>query len=153
MCIVRVCSIDQDDTLKMHILIQKAFTDDELNLSSVWDIQHVVECTNAGLYKATCDLFLHSTSDACSDSPHVSIHMNRSTECSLPIQSSSSTHHVVNVGKIVEQVESKLRSELVDFYGKRVQDFCMDVRTSGGDAMNVREQREQLAAELCEKLY
>jgi capping protein beta len=86
------------------------------------------------------------------ESATIRTHLTRTTTCSLPCANPS--QHLPNVGSIVEQLEGKIRSELVEFYGKRAVDFCMDIRfASGASGLSAREQRENLAAELCERLY
>jgi capping protein beta len=121
-----------------------------LGVRSTWDIQHRVECRK-DKYDASSDLFLECAPTK-PESANTHIHLTRTTKCTLPCANIS--QHVANVGSIVEQLESKIRSELVDFYGKRAVDFCMDIRVLGGaGGLSAREQRENLAAELCEKFY
>lgn len=130
--------------------IEKTFTDTDW--TTTWETQHRVSISSSGtLYHIDTDLFLHSAASTCSG-PNTDIQMTRRTDCSFP-PASDVLSACLNVGKMVEQVESKMRSELVDFYGKRVIDFCQDVRYLAGPGGDGRDRREQLAAELCEKFY
>lgn len=131
--------------LQLTVNILKTFQDEQW--TSVWSIEHVVGCSDSGDYALSSDLFIFSD--------QVDLHLARSAKHHQTIDSINSqvVVHVANAGRLCEQMEAKMRSEIVDFYGKRLCDYLSDSCRQMGKAGTTGEQKRQLAAELCEKMY
>ena len=136
------------DATHATITINKQYTDSDNNQTTTWKSTHRVAISHDNHYSLHSHLTLHSTGST----GHTDIHLARHTDCPMP-PASDPLERMLNAGKMVEQLESRMRSELVDFYGRRVVDFCQDIRYLAGPSGDVRDKRQQLAAELCEKLY
>ena len=136
--------------MQVAVTINKEYADADTDQRTTWESRHLCSIKHDH-YSMHSEIQLHSTGAM----GNTDIYLARHTDCPIPSPSASPSHHerIVNVGKMVEQVESKVRSEVVDFYGRRVQDFCQDIRYLAGPGGDVRDKRQQLAAELCEKLY
>lgn len=85
-----------------------------------WDSIHVFEAIDRARtahYKLTSTVILHlSKSNEVLGNMDLSGNMTRQVEQDMPVQDDGS--HIVNVGKLVEDMELKMRNLLRESYGK-----------------------------------
>lgn len=93
--------------------------------SGAWDSIHVFEATDRARmchYKLTSTVILHlSTETDALGSMDLSGNMTRQVESDLPVESDAS--HVANVGRLVEDMELKMRNLLRESSHRRLLTF------------------------------
>ncbi|KAL2314711.1 F-actin-capping protein subunit beta [Schizosaccharomyces pombe] len=125
---------DQDDSYAGAVLIKKASTSN----SSGWDSIHVFEClptteTNVYDYRLTSTiiLFLSSGSEEqsalSSKALNLSGHLTRQTSQRLPAADDDT--EIANVGKLVEEMETRMRNFLQDVYFGKTKDIINQTRS------------------------
>jgi len=124
--------------------------------SGSWDSIHVFETTERGRqaqYKLTSTVMLQlitrRSGETVSDSKNagsssegevsLSGSMTRQTEQDWPIQDASS--HISNTGRMIEEMENKMRNLLQEVYFGKTRDIVYDLR-SVDDLEKARRQRE-----------
>ncbi|EER29384.1 F-actin capping protein beta subunit isoforms 1 and 2, putative [Coccidioides posadasii C735 delta SOWgp] len=105
-----------DDGFAGVVLLKKGITPGSKN-SGAWDSIHVFEATDRGRichYKLTSTVILHlSTGSEVLGDMDLSGNMTRQIEADMPIEGDAS--HVANVGRLVEDMELKMRNLLRTF--------------------------------------
>ncbi|KAI2737515.1 hypothetical protein DTO013E5_4326 [Penicillium roqueforti] len=139
---------DLDDGFAGVILLKKGVTPGSQS-SGEWDSIHVFEATDRARmshYKLTSTVILHlaNKTEALGDMD-LSGNMTRQVEVDLPVESDAS--HVANVGRLVEDMELKMRNLLQEVYFGKAKDVVGELRSLGplSDANRDREtQREMI---------
>ncbi|KGO38513.1 WASH complex, F-actin capping protein, beta subunit [Penicillium expansum] len=124
---------DLDDGFAGVILLKKGVTPGSQS-SGEWDSIHVFEATDRAPNKT----------EALGDMD-LSGNMTRQVEVDLPVESDAS--HVANVGRLVEDMELKMRNLLQEVYFGKAKDVVGELRSLGplSDANRDREtQREMI---------
>ena len=149
LCTAYISPITEEETSTQNfgidVLIRKEVDDDEQGVKTEWNIRHnIAVLEDASEYAIHTNLFLNARSSS------MAIDLHAAREARVPMSSLPKDGHVLNAGRIVEQVEGKLRSALCDFYGKRIGDFCQDIRYLTGGPLEATQR--SLASELCAKM-
>ncbi|KAJ5365452.1 hypothetical protein N7517_008338 [Penicillium concentricum] len=139
---------DLDDGFAGVILLKKGVTPGSQS-SGEWDSIHVFEATDRARmshYKLTSTVILHlaNKTEALGDMD-LSGNMTRQVEVDMPVESDAS--HVANVGRLVEDMELKMRNLLQEVYFGKAKDVVGELRSLGplSDANRDREtQREMI---------
>ncbi|KAH6575878.1 hypothetical protein BASA50_010589 [Batrachochytrium salamandrivorans] len=145
---------DLEDGFAGVVLIKKSI--DEGIESGSWDSIHVLEITEKGKvarYRITSTVMLQIVSTGGDKSPAVDLSgsVTRLTEQELQVD--SYTGHIANIGRLVEDMEFKMRDNLVQIYFGKTKDIVNDLR-SIKDLDAVKKQdalRAQLAGKLAER--
>jgi capping protein beta len=97
----------------------------------IWDSIHVFEAVDRARtahYKLTSTVILHlSTSSDALGSMDLSGNMTRQIESDLPVD--DDTSHIANIGKLVEDMELKMRNLLQEVYFGKAKDVVGDLRS------------------------
>ncbi|KAF8456057.1 F-actin-capping protein subunit beta [Kalaharituber pfeilii] len=96
-----------------------------------WDSIHVFECNDrarSSHYKLTSTVILHmANSGETLGEMDLSGNMTRQVEFDLPVEDDNS--HIVNIGKLVEDMELKMRNLLQEVYFGKAKDVVGDLRS------------------------
>ncbi|KAI9371973.1 F-actin-capping protein subunit beta [Aspergillus egyptiacus] len=121
---------DLDDGFAGVILLKKGVTPGGKN-SGEWDSIHVFEVTDRGrlcTYKLTSTVILHLTNETeALGKMDLSGNMTRQVQADLTVESDAS--HVANVGKLVEDMELKMRNLLQEVYFGKAKDVVGELRS------------------------
>ncbi|KAI9679983.1 MAG: F-actin-capping protein subunit beta [Caeruleum heppii] len=121
---------DLDDGFAGVVLLKKAVSPGSSSLGS-WDSIHVFEAIDRARtahYKLTSTVILHlSTKGESLGEMDLSGNMTRQVEQDLAVEGDGS--HVVNVGKMVEEMELKMRNLLQEVYFGKAKDVVSDLRS------------------------
>jgi capping protein beta len=97
----------------------------------IWDSIHVFEAVDRARtahYKLTSTVILHlSTGSDALGSMDLSGNMTRQIEQDLPVD--DDTSHIANIGKLVEDMELKMRNLLQEVYFGKAKDVVGDLRS------------------------
>ncbi|KAI1936510.1 F-actin-capping protein subunit beta [Ophidiomyces ophidiicola] len=119
-----------DDGFAGVVLLKKGITPGSKN-SGAWDSIHVFEATDRGRtchYKLTSTVILHlSTGSEALGEMDLSGNMTRQIEADMPIEGEAS--HVSNVGRLVEDMELKMRNLLQEVYFGKAKDVVSELRS------------------------
>lgn len=114
----------------------------------VWDSIHVFEAIERGRtthYKLTSTVILHLSTNPSSASGggdmDLSGNMTRQIEQELPVESDDS--HIANVGRLVEDMELKMRNLLQEVYFGKAKDVVADLRSLGSLSEGARDREAQ----------
>ncbi|OJZ92522.1 hypothetical protein ASPFODRAFT_120451 [Aspergillus luchuensis CBS 106.47] len=134
---------DLDDGFAGVILLKKGVTPGAKS-SGEWDSIHVFEATDRARmshYKLTSTVILHLANESESlGEMDLSGNMTRQVEVDLPVESDAS--HVANVGRLVEDMELKMRNLLQEVYFGKAKDVVGELRSKCRSPFLVRvEQR------------
>lgn len=148
-----ICSVylwDLDHGFAGVVLIKKAGDNDKIK--GCWDSIHVVEVQEKGRsahYKLTSTVMLWlQTIKEGSGTMNLGGSLTRQAEADHPIGEGSP--HISNLGRMVEDMENKIRSTLNEIYFGKTKDIVNDLRSVSG--LQQRNQQRMLAAELQQKL-
>ncbi|KAL1893772.1 F-actin-capping protein subunit beta [Sporothrix stenoceras] len=118
-----------DDGFAGVVLMKKASPPS--TTSGVWDSIHVFEAIDRGRttnYRLTSTVILSlETGDGHLD---LSGNMTRQLEQDLPV-SNGDASHIANIGRLVEDMESKMRNQLQEVYFGKAKDVVGDLRSVG----------------------
>ncbi|KAL3492996.1 F-actin-capping protein subunit beta [Aspergillus germanicus] len=121
---------DLDDGFAGVILLKKG-TSPGGKQSGEWDSIHVFEATDRGRaahYKLTSTVILHLANETeALGEMDLSGNMTRQIELDLPVESDVS--HVANVGRLVEDMELKMRNLLQEVYFGKAKDVVGELRS------------------------
>ncbi|ODA81992.1 hypothetical protein RJ55_00497 [Drechmeria coniospora] len=113
--------------------------------SGVWDSIHVFEAIERGRtthYKLTSTVILSlATAEGGVGDMDLSGNMTRQLEQDLPVESDES--HIANVGRLVEDMELKMRNLLQDVYFGKAKDVVGDLRSIGSLSEGARDRETQ----------
>jgi len=131
------------------ILLKKAArANSSAELSGTWDSIHVVEVAERGRqahYKLTSTILLNLTEQF--QKPRemsLSGSLTRQGEHDAPIHDSAS--HVINIGRIVEEMENKMRNLLQEVYFGKTRDIIFDLRSA--ESLIQQKMQRELQKEL-----
>ena len=130
-----------DDGFAGVVLLKKA--NDSAGSTSVWDSIHVFEAIDRGRttnYRLTSTVILSlETGDGHLD---LSGNMTRQFEQDLSVTSGDASH-IANIGRIVEDMESKMRNQLQEVYFGKAKDVVGDLRSVGSLSEGQRDRETQ----------
>ncbi|KAL2915245.1 F-actin-capping protein subunit beta [Polyrhizophydium stewartii] len=146
---------DLDDGFAGVVLIKK-IVDEPGKDAGTWDSIHVLEVTEKGKaarYRITSTIMLHINSATSPKAPSINLSgaLTRLTEQECPVD--SYTGHIANIGRLVEDMEFKMRDNLVQIYFGKTMGIINDLR-SVKDLEAARKAdalRNQLAGRLAER--
>ncbi len=112
------------------VLLKKA-TPGSGKSSGAWDSIHVFEATDRARtshYKLTSTVILHLAREGEGlGEMNLSGNMTRQVEADLAVENEQS--HVVNIGRLVEDMELKMRNLLQEVYFGKAKDVVGDLRS------------------------
>ena len=111
--------------------------------SGVWDSIHVFEAIERGRtthYKLTSTVIL-SLSTTSGTAMDLSGNMTRQVEQDMPVDNDDS--HIANVGRLVEDMELKMRNLLQEVYFGKAKDVVGDLRSVGSLSEGARDRETQ----------
>ncbi|RFU36066.1 hypothetical protein B7463_g278, partial [Scytalidium lignicola] len=121
---------DLDDGFAGVVLLKKVATPSRKS-EGAWDSIHVFEVVDRARtahYKLTSTVILHlSTGSEALGDMDLSGNMTRQIESDLPIE--DDTSHIANIGKLVEDMELKMRNLLQEVYFGKAKDVVGDLRS------------------------
>jgi capping protein beta len=113
--------------------------------SGVWDSIHVFEASERGRtsnYRLTSTVLLSlATKGASLGEVDLSGNMTRQVEYDLPVENDES--HIVNVGRMVEDMELSMRNLLQEVYFGKAKDVVGDLRSIGSLSEGQRDRDAQ----------
>lgn len=138
------------------ILIKKA-GDGSKKIKGCWDSIHVVEVMEKSTgrsahYKLTSTAMLWlQTNRVGSGTMNLGGSLTRQTEMDCAV--TESTPHIANIGKMVEDMENKIRSTLNEIYFGKTRDIVNGLRSSSSisDQQKKQELKKDLAAALIKR--
>ncbi|PFH57447.1 hypothetical protein XA68_15036 [Ophiocordyceps unilateralis] len=133
-----------DDGFAGVVLLKKSATPGGTT-EGVWDSIHVFEAIERGRtthYKLTSTVILSlATTEPSTGSMDLSGNMTRQVEQDLPVESDES--HIANVGRLVEDMELKMRNLLQEVYFGKAKDVVGDLRSVGSLSDGARDRETQ----------
>lgn len=151
-----VCSVylwDLDHGFAGVILIKKA--GDTERIKGCWDSIHVVEVQEKAQgrnahYKLTSTVMLWlQTIKEGSGKMNLGGSLTRQAESDSAV--SDSSPHIANIGRMVEDMENKIRQTLNEIYFGKTKDIVNDLRSVGD--LKHRDKQRQIAAELQQRMH
>lgn len=144
---------DLDHGFAGVVLIKKA-GDGSKKIKGCWDSIHVVEVQEKSggrqaHYKltSTAMLWLQTNKDA-SGMMNLGGSLTRQADMDCPV--SDASPHIANIGRMVEDMENKIRSTLNEIYFGKTKDVVNDLRTVQG--VDAKNKQHMLASELRDTL-
>ncbi|KAK4157817.1 F-actin-capping protein subunit beta [Chaetomidium leptoderma] len=137
-----------DDGFAGVVLLKKASPQNDSVSSGVWDSIHVFEASERGRtsnYRLTSTVILSlATKGASLGEVDLSGNMTRQVEQDLPVENDES--HIANIGRLVEDMELKMRNLLQEVYFGKAKDVVGDLRSIGSlsDGQRDRETQREL---------
>ncbi|KAJ5067744.1 f-actin-capping protein subunit beta [Anaeramoeba ignava] len=138
---------DIDDGFAACVLIKKVGEQHEKRpIQGVWDSIHVVEVNEKGKtanYKLTSTVMLSMTTEN-KDTGSVNLcgSLTRQSETDFPVTEENA--HIVNMGKIIEDMEQKLRNALEIIYFGKTHDIVNEIRAIKGVEEAQRRKQSQM---------
>ncbi|KAF4510570.1 hypothetical protein G6O67_002447 [Ophiocordyceps sinensis] len=133
-----------DDGFAGVVLLKKSATPGAPT-EGVWDSIHVFEAIERGRtthYKLTSTVILSlSTREGAIGDMDLSGNMTRQVEQDLPVESDDS--HIANIGRLVEDMELKMRNLLQDVYFGKAKDVVGDLRSVGSLSEGAKDRETQ----------
>ncbi|KAJ3136528.1 hypothetical protein HK101_003997, partial [Irineochytrium annulatum] len=145
---------DLDDGFASVVLIKKAHAvnGDSKQVDGTWDSIHVLEVQEKGRtshYKLTSTIMLHlQHARPRLGSLNLAGSLTRQTEQDLAVEDYNA--HVANIGRLIEDMENKMRNSLHEIYFGKTKDISNDLRS----ILSLADARKQatIQAELVGKL-
>ncbi|KAJ1724639.1 F-actin-capping protein subunit beta [Coemansia erecta] len=141
---------DMDDSFAGVILIKKV-NDGTVRSKGSWDSIHVVEVLEKGRqarYKLTSTVMLYTVASGLRGDRQNEINLSgsltRQDERDLAAEDSNA--HIVNIGRMVEDMEFKMRNSLQEVYFGKTQDIVNGLRSATD--LSVAKNRERLQRDL-----
>merc|ERR1711878_106211 len=137
---------DLDHGFAGVILIKKAGDGDSKKIKGCWDSIHVVEVQEKSSgrnahYKLTSTSMLWlQTNKARSGTMNLGGSLTRQVEQDCPV--SEASPHIANIGKMVEEMENKIRNLLYEIYFGKTRDIVNGLRSV--QALSDSKQQEDL---------
>ncbi|EFQ26548.1 F-actin capping protein [Colletotrichum graminicola M1.001] len=133
-----------DDGFAGVVLLKKSATPGG-SAEGIWDSIHVFEAIERGRttqYKLTSTVILSlSTSTGALGDMDLSGNMTRQVEQELPVEGDES--HIANVGRLVEDMELKMRNLLQEVYFGKAKDVVGDLRSIGSLSEGAKDRAAQ----------
>ncbi|CAP60388.1 uncharacterized protein PODANS_1_6870 [Podospora anserina S mat+] len=134
-----------DDGFAGVVLLKKASPQGDATTSGVWDSIHVFEASERGRtsnYRLTSTVILTlATKGASLGEVDLSGNMTRQVEQDLPVDSDES--HIANIGRLVEDMELKMRNLLQEVYFGKAKDVVGDLRSIGSLSQGQKDRETQ----------
>ncbi|KAK4132288.1 F-actin capping protein, beta subunit [Trichocladium antarcticum] len=134
-----------DDGFAGVVLLKKGSPQNGSSSSGEWDSIHVFEASERGRtsnYRLTSTVILSlSTKGASLGEVDLSGNMTRQVEQDLPVDNDEG--HIANVGRLVEDMELKMRNLLQEVYFGKAKDVVGDLRSIGSLSEGQRERETQ----------
>ncbi|KAL2020719.1 hypothetical protein VTK56DRAFT_8019 [Thermocarpiscus australiensis] len=134
-----------DDGFAGVVLLKKASPQGDGSSSGVWDSIHVFEASERGRtsnYRLTSTVILSlATRGAALGEVDLSGNMTRQVEQDLPVDNDES--HIANIGRLVEDMELKMRNLLQEVYFGKAKDVVGDLRSIGSLSEGQRDRETQ----------
>ncbi|KAI8373159.1 F-actin-capping protein subunit beta [Radiomyces spectabilis] len=149
-----VYTFDIDDKFAVVVLIKKV-GDGVRRMKGAWDSIHVFEVQERGRnahYKLTSTVMLYMiTNNDDLGNMNLSGSMTRQSEQDYPVDDPSA--HVANIGRMVEDMESKMRNSLREVYFGKTKDIVNDLRSLSSIAESKRQAKiqQELVGRLMER--
>ncbi|KAI9503903.1 F-actin-capping protein subunit beta [Coemansia spiralis] len=141
---------DMDDSFAGVVLIKKV-NDGTVRSKGSWDSIHVIEVLEKGRqahYKLTSTVMLYTVASAAKgdrlNEINLSGSLTRQDERELPVDDSNA--HIVNIGRMVEDIEFKMRNALQEVYFGKTHDIVNSLRSATD--LNEAKNRERLQRDL-----
>ncbi|KAI8323125.1 F-actin capping protein, beta subunit [Martensiomyces pterosporus] len=141
---------DMDDSFAGVVLIKKV-NDGTVRAKGSWDSIHVVEVLEKGRqahYKLTSTVMLYTVAKGSKGDRQNEINLSgsltRQDERDLPVEDSNA--HIVNIGRMVEDMEFKMRNALQEVYFGKTHDIVNGLRSAAD--LNEAKNRERLQRDL-----
>ncbi|KAJ2698349.1 F-actin-capping protein subunit beta [Coemansia spiralis] len=145
---------DMDDSFAGVVLIKKV-NDGTVRSKGSWDSIHVVEVLEKGRqarYKLTSTVMLYTVASGAKGDRQSEINLSgsltRQDERELPVEDAGA--HIANMGRMIEDMEFKMRNALQEVYFGKTHDIVNGLRTTA-DA-NEAKSRERLQRNLFDQL-
>ncbi|OZJ03059.1 F-actin-capping protein subunit beta isoforms 1 and 2 [Bifiguratus adelaidae] len=142
---------DLDDGFAGVVLIKKV-GDGVRRMKGAWDSIHVFEAQERGRmghYKLTSTVLLYMiTNKQDLGNMNLSGSMTRQAEQEMPLDGPSA--HIANIGRMVEDMEMKMRNLLQEVYFGKTKDIVNDLRSVG--SLRESERNAHIQRELVGKL-
>jgi len=144
---------DLDHGFAGVILIKKG-GDGSKTIQGCWDSIHVVEVQEKSMgrnahYKLTSTVMLWlQTNKSGSGMMNLGGSLTRQAEKDCAVNDSSP--HIANIGRMIEDMENKMRTTLNDIYFGKTRDIINDLRSVSG--LTAKDQQQKLAQELFQNL-
>ncbi|KAJ3090613.1 hypothetical protein HK102_003204 [Quaeritorhiza haematococci] len=143
---------DLDDGFAAVVLIKKV-NDETAKVQGGWDSIHVMEVQTKGRsahYKLTSTIMLNMlTSGQKLGNMNLSGSLTRQTEQDFPVEDYNA--HVANMGRMVEDMEIKMRNSISQIYFGKTKDIVNDLRSS--QPLSELEKQAAIQSELVGKLH
>ncbi|KAI9105244.1 F-actin-capping protein subunit beta [Phlyctochytrium arcticum] len=143
---------DLDEAFASVVLIKNVAAENDSGSKGSWDSIHVIEVQEKGRsahYKLTSTIMLYmETGGATAGTVNLSGSLTRQTEQDYPLDDYGT--HVANMGRMVEDMEFKMRNSLQIIYFGKTKDVTNDLRSIGSLAEAKKQQAIQ--SELIGKL-
>lgn len=129
--------------------------DGERRMKGAWDSIHVFEVQERGRnaqYKLTSTVMLYMiTNNQDLGNLNLSGSMVRQIEQDLPVDDPAA--HIANIGKMVEDMELKMRNSLQEVYFGKTKDIVNDLRSLGSleDSRNQAKIQKELVGRLMDR--
>eukprot|EP00842_Homolaphlyctis_polyrhiza_P004108 jgi/Hompol1/4699/HPOL_000042-RA len=137
------------------VLIKKSIGDGTGD-SGVWDSIHVFDVLEKGKmarYRITSTIILHVDSKSTAKTPEIDLSgsLVRQLEQEAPLESYN--HHVINMGRLVEEMESKMREAIIQIYFGKTKDVVNDLRSikDSDTDKKMGDLRAQMAARMAKQ--
>jgi len=148
---------DLDEGFAGVVLLKKTLPSSsapEASRHGSWDSIHVFEASERGRsahYKLTSTVMLHIIRrNGRVGEMELGGTMTRQTDQDAPLDPTLSSTHVSNIGKLIEDMEIKMRSLLQEVYGSKTKDIVNDLRSLNG--MSEGKRRLAIQGELVGRL-
>ena len=133
---------DLDDGFAGVVLLKKTVPGTARNGGGAqWDSIHVFEASEGARtshYKLTSTVMLHLSKEADSlGEMNLSGNMTRQVESDMVVEGGKDEGHVANVGRLVEDMELKMRNLLQEVYFGKAKDVVGDLRSEFNSDLNL----------------
>lgn len=144
---------NHDNFLIVFVLIKKRLTDLSASTESIiqdreeafeasWDSINVVQIINetdgSTKYKSKTSVILsYATDSGPKNKWSLMESLCQQSERSILATSDPSVNHIINIGQMVEQAESRLRSDMLDIYVVKARDALHKLSNSGHFAIRM----------------
>ncbi|CAG0919326.1 unnamed protein product [Notodromas monacha] len=140
---------DLDHGFACVVLIKKS-GDGSKKIRGCWDSIHVVEIQEKGSgrnahYKLTSTVMLWLQTNK-SDSGVINLGGSLTRQVEMDCTLSESSPHIANIGRLVEDMENKIRSTLNDIYFSKTQDIVQGLRSV--ESLSEKKKQEALKTDL-----
>lgn len=148
--LVKKCTLAHTHSLSSQVKVltkmNKTAATPGSNTEGVWDSIHVFEAIERGRtthYKLTSTVILSLSTnvEGTVGDMDLSGNMTRQVEQDLPVENDDS--HIANVGRLVEDMELKMRNLLQDVYFGKAKDVVGDLRSVGSLSDGAKERETQ----------